>query len=111
LDTTVFSGSVDGTFSLNVDGSGNLHVIYTTSFVPTPPAPVFCGTITGAGTTNATLSWSSTNGVSYDVEYITNIAQTNWLLLGTYPATGTNTLCLDTNGPWPQCFYRINAHY
>jgi hypothetical protein len=115
LDTTAFSGAVAGAgiFTLTVAG-GNLHVIYTTTYVappPVPPSPVLSGTIAGAGTACATLSWSSTNGVSYDVQYITNIAQTNWLPLGTYAGTGANTTCQDTNGPWPQCFYRINAHH
>jgi hypothetical protein len=110
LDTSAFSGAVAGTFSLNVDGSGNLHVTYTATVV-TPPAPTLSGTITGAGTSSATLSWSSASGVLYDVYYTTNLAPANWLLLGTYPATGTTTSCVDATGPWPQCFYRINAHH
>jgi hypothetical protein len=93
-----------GYFTAVADGSG-----IVLNFTPgTIAAPVLSSTIVGAGTTNATISWSSVAGVDYKVEYSTNLARGVWLLLGDVTASGTNSSIVDTSGA-PVRFYRVVA--
>ena len=58
---------------------------------------------------NFQLSWSTTTGLVYQVQYKTNILQGNWVNLGSAVTATTGTLTLvDTNAlKFPQRFYRL----
>jgi hypothetical protein len=106
FNSLVNGTNVAGTFSTVADASGILL-----NFVPTNPLPppVLSGSIAGAGTGNATLNWSAVNGVNYQVQCKTNLAQTDWQSLGTLTASDTTASFTDTNAPVPQKFYRVVA--
>jgi subtilase family serine protease len=63
-----------------------------------------------ATTTNDTvqISWNGVAGLVYQVQYKTNLLQTNWINLGA-ATMGTNPIKIvfDVTGPDPQRFYRI----
>jgi len=56
---------------------------------------------------NATLSWNSTSGLAYTVQYKSNLNQPLWLFLGKADATSANTTFTDTALAEPQRFYRV----
>ena len=64
--------------------------------------------------TNGTLNftWNALTGLVYQVQYKTNLLQTNWINLGT-AITATNLTATATNliGPDPQRFYRLQLLY
>jgi len=64
-----------------------------------------------AKTTNGfSLTWSTAGGLTYQVQYKTNLSQANWLNLGTSTvATGASLSLSDTNGfqSSSQRFYRL----
>jgi fibronectin-binding autotransporter adhesin len=100
-------GNDAGTFSTSVDANG----VYL-NFIPgaTPPSPVISSQIVGAGTTSAQLTWSSVNGVTYQVQYKTNLNQAVWQVLSNITATGSSTTVVDNNNPVPkERYYRILA--
>jgi len=54
------------------------------------------------------LVWNTTAGLNYQVQYQTNLLQTNWINLGDVTAALTNTLTLaDTNTLSARRFYRL----
>ena len=91
-----------GKFVSSVDGAGSVLL----NFLPTPP-PVISG-LPGAGTTNVNISWSAVVGVNYQVQYTTNLAQPDWLPLGSVTAVETNASLTDNSPPQPQRFYRVS---
>jgi autotransporter-associated beta strand protein len=91
-----------GKFVSSADAQGNVFL----NFLPTPP-PVISSSLPGAGTTNLSIGWSAVVGVTYQVQYTTNLAQPNWLPLGSIMATGTNASLSDNSLPQPQRFYRV----
>jgi autotransporter-associated beta strand protein len=108
--STKFANLVNASYSAgsftNFVSGGNVIL----QFVPDPsavPAPTVSGSITGAGTANASISWSAKSGVNYQLQYKDDLNLTNWLVLGNVTAT-TNTASLpDTTGPVPHRFYRV----
>lgn len=99
------NGITAGTFSTSVDGAGNVFLSYVTS---TTPRPVIENYISGAGTTNATIRWSSVNGVSYQVQYKNDLNDTGWNILGSVTATGSTASIIDSNNPpATKRFYRV----
>jgi uncharacterized repeat protein (TIGR03803 family) len=75
------------------------------TFVPTPPpAPVFQPVVRSNNT--LALAWSTVAGRLYQVQYSTNLTQTNWLNLG---SPGTNGSLSVIIGPDPRRFYRIRV--
>jgi len=94
-----------GTFSTSVDGSGNVFLSYVASATP---RPIIENYITGAGTTNATIRWSSVSGASYQVQYKNDLNDTSWNILGAVTATGSTASIIDTNNPPARMrFYRV----
>jgi hypothetical protein len=94
-----------GTFSTTVDGSGNVFLNFVSS---TAPRPVIESYIAGAGTTNATIKWSSVNGVNYEVQYKNALSNGPWNSLGIVTASGSTAQINDTNTPVaPMRFYRV----
>lgn len=102
----IFNGtSSAGSFTNYADATGNVIL----EFIPGAgvPEPVIDSAITGAGTANATLSWSAVNGVTYQVQYKTNLNQPGWLILGSETATGSTASFTDTTGPHAERYYRV----
>jgi hypothetical protein len=62
----------------------------------------------GAGTVSFT--WNAMVGLSYQVQYKTNLTQPAWSDLGA-PLVATNNTpsASDTTGPDPQRFYRLSV--
>jgi subtilase family serine protease len=59
-------------------------------------------------TSNAfVLSWNSLAGIQYQLQYSTNLAQTNWFILSTNVATDFITAFTNVIGTDPQQFYRV----
>ena len=72
------------------------------------PAPVFQAATTTSSTFN--LAWGTMAGLVYQVQYQTNLLETNWINLGKpLIATSTNMTVSDTNAisSSPQRFYRL----
>jgi len=96
------AGNNTGIFTTSADATG----IYLT-FRPIP-RPSIDPNVVGAGTTNAQLSWSSVGGVTYRVQYKTNLNQIGWLDLTNLAATGTTTTIVDNTSPAPaERYYRV----
>lgn len=108
-DFSAIAGTNDiaaGTFSTSVDGSGNIILSYAPA--PPPPRPLIESNIPGAGTTNATIQWSSVDGITYQVQYKDNLNAANWSVLGSVKATGPTASITDTTEPpAAQRFYRV----
>jgi fibronectin-binding autotransporter adhesin len=99
------NGITAGTFSTSVDGSGNVFLSWAPS---TTPRPIIENYISGAGTTNATIRWSSVNGTSYQVQYKNDLNDTGWNVLSSVTATGSTVSIIDTNNPPATMrFYRV----
>jgi Concanavalin A-like lectin/glucanases superfamily/Subtilase family len=66
--------------------------------------------LTSVTQTNGVIAfaWSALSGQNYQVQYKTNLAQTDWMNLGA-PLTATNatTTASDAIGPEPQRYYRV----
>jgi hypothetical protein len=74
------------------------------------PATLFRTVTKTNGTLNFT--WNALTGFVYQVQYKTNLLQTNWINLGAV-ITATNVTATATNlmGPDPQRFYRLQLLY
>ncbi|MGA2242042.1 MAG: protease pro-enzyme activation domain-containing protein [Verrucomicrobiota bacterium] len=74
------------------------------------PVPRFQSVTKTNGTIN--LTWNALTGLVYQVQYKTNLLQTNWINLGAV-ITATNVTVTATNliGPDPQRFYRLQLLY
>ena len=70
------------------------------------PVPVFQKTVRNGSSIQ--LTWNSLSGLNYQLRYKTNLAQTNWLNLGS-PVTAFDdtTTTVDTLGSDKQRFYRL----
>ena len=99
-------GSTNATITVAAtDGCGNTaSVIYDTHIDNTPP--VIQAVMQTDGT--LALTWSAMPWQTYQVQYTTDLNQTNWNLLGN-AITTTNALATasDAIGPDPQRFYRV----
>jgi subtilase family serine protease len=78
--------------------------------VTTVPVPAFQTLTKTNGTLNFT--WNALIGLVYQMQYKTNLLQTNWINLGAV-ITATNFTATSTNfiGPDPQRFYRLQLLY
>lgn len=56
---------------------------------------------------NVNLSWNSLTGMSYIVQYKTNLNQIQWMPVETVKGTNSVTTFTDTNPPGPQRFYQV----
>jgi hypothetical protein len=78
-------------------------------FVSPIPAPV----LQSISRTNnlVNLSWSALPGYLYDLQYATNLSQTNWTSLrGVQFPTNFPMMGTDTNPPEPRRFYRVRLY-
>ncbi|HSY74779.1 MAG TPA: protease pro-enzyme activation domain-containing protein [Dongiaceae bacterium] len=78
------------------------------SLVPIPTASFQTAALTAASS-NINFAWNSLTGLVYQVQFKTNLLQTNWLVLKSITATNTTTTFVDTNPvtTLPQKFYRL----
>lgn len=105
--TSIVNGSFSGgSFTNYADVSGNIILQFNPGSAA-PPQPTLSPNIVGAGTSSSTISWSSTAGYTYTVQYKTNLNQVGWLTLGTAAATGSTTSIVDNSGPHAERYYRI----
>jgi hypothetical protein len=80
------------------------------SVTPIMPPAFKAAQQTTAPTTAFNLTWSAVAGLVYQVQYNTNLLQTNWINLGSPITATTNTLSIsDTNAfsSSPSRFYRV----
>jgi hypothetical protein len=78
------------------------------------PIPVPAFQAATATANNFNLTWAATTGLVYQVQYQTNLLQTNWINLGNPLMATTNVLTVaDTNAISisPQRFYRLEILY
>ena len=69
------------------------------------PAPSF--TTFSKETDSFAFHWSTLAGVAYQVQYQTNLLETNWLVLANITATAGTLGFTNGSGSDPQCYYRI----
>jgi uncharacterized repeat protein (TIGR03803 family) len=97
-------GSLYGTTTYGgTNDSGTIFRIAVTS----PPNPSLFQSVAQAGNT-LVLTWTATLGQRYQVQFKTDLEQSNWNLLGpVINATNTLMTTTDTNGPDQARFYRL----
>ncbi len=85
-------------------GVSNYGTVFRLSITPSPPA---FQSVTHAGNT-ISFTWSALLGRSYQVQFTTNLTQTNWRALA-LPIAATNAIATasDTIGADRQRFYRV----
>jgi hypothetical protein len=71
------------------------------------PAVAFKTATQTAGTFN--LTWATATGLVYQVQYKTNLLQTNWLNLTKATTATTTNLSASDTGASPQRFYRLSV--
>jgi len=76
--------------------------------VPIPPA-VFQTSLVTKTNNNLKFAWSALTGLVYQVQFKTNLLQTNWVVLKSITATNSTSTFVDTNpvAASPQKFYRL----
>jgi hypothetical protein len=75
------------------------------SVTPLPP-PVFQSAAVAGG--SLTLTWSAVTGVTYQLQYTTNLSLLNWTNLGAPITAGSSAIATsDANVAQPQRFYRV----
>jgi uncharacterized repeat protein (TIGR03803 family) len=80
---------------------------YGTIFRLSVPMPPAFRAMTQTGSTVA-LTWSAVAGQKYQVQYSTNLSQTNWInLCSPFTATNDTAAACDTIGLDPQRLYRV----
>ena len=78
------------------------------SLTPIPAAVFQPATMTKTNN-NPKFAWNALTGVVYQVQFKTNLLQTNWAVLNSVTATNTPVTFVDTNPVTgsPQKFYRL----
>jgi len=73
------------------------------------PAAAFQPAAVTATNNNLKFAWNAMTGLVYQVQFKTNLLQTNWAVLKSVAATNTATTFVDTNPitSFPQKFYRL----
>ena len=73
------------------------------------PAAIFQTTTVTKTNNNFKFAWNAATGIVYQVQYKTNLLQTNWFTLKSITATNTAITFVDTNpiSGIPQKFYRL----
>src|SRR5579883_3505281 len=101
-----WSGAVTGTknqISLLMNG----HKSVSASFTPSLAPPVFESI--GIANASVSLTWSAVLGLSYQLQYTTNLSQAPWVNLGiSIKATGPTITTTDAAGTDTARFYRVH---
>ncbi len=90
-------------YGTTVDGGSGAGTVFR--FILNPPAPVMQSVV--KTNIDANLMWSAVAGGKYQLQCLTNLAQTNWINLG-FPIAATNdaVIAFDAAPPDTQRFYR-----
>jgi hypothetical protein len=70
------------------------------------PNPSF-RSVAKTSTNAVSFSWNTFTNMAYQIQYSTNLAKTNWIILSTNIATGPVLTLTNSYGTDPQRFYRI----
>jgi hypothetical protein len=93
-------------FEQSVAGVASGPFTPTLGTAPPPPAPEFQAPALVDGALQ--LTWASVSGVAYQVQYSTDLSQTNWINLGAIiTATTNSTSTNDVIGSNSLRFYRV----
>ena len=98
--------AADGSFygTTYLGGASNRGTIFRLSLTPSPPV---LQTVIRAGST-LTLTWSAEAGHTYQVQFLTDLTQTNWSSSGgLITATNSTSTASDTIGADRQRYYRV----
>jgi subtilase family serine protease len=76
--------------------------------VPAPAFTGFSGPSSGA-TNGFSFSWNTLAGVTYQVQYKTNLVQADWLTLSNFTATASSVNFTNFPGADPCRFYRVRS--
>jgi hypothetical protein len=73
------------------------------------PAAIFQSATVAKTNNNLKFAWNALTGLVYQVQFKTNLLQTNWAVLKSVTATNTPATFVDTNPvtSFPQKFYRL----
>jgi hypothetical protein len=99
-----------GTNSILQFGAENDPSYFGLDDVSVTPVPTVAFRTAVASANSFSLRWSTASGLTYQVQYKTNLLQANWIDLGTpIVATGTSLTISDTNSVKSslQRFYRL----
>ena len=89
-------------------GSRNDNTYFALDSVSVVPAPAPSLQVLTTGKTALQLVWTALAGLSYQVQYATNLLQTNWINNGAAVTATTNSVTLpETVGPDTARFYRV----
>jgi alpha-tubulin suppressor-like RCC1 family protein len=112
-ESVVDFAAVQGTaYQIAVDGfdgaTGNIML----NLQETPYSPTVSGVVplllkAAVQGKSLVLSFNSSPGLSYTIQYKNSLKTAGWLVLTNVLATGTNTVCHDSITNSPQRFYRI----
>jgi hypothetical protein len=97
--TVLQFGELDDLFYLGLDD---------VTLTPIPAAAIQPVTVVKTNS-NLKFSWTALTGLVYQVQFQTNLLQTNWTVLKSITATNTPVTFVDTNPitTFPQKFYRL----
>ncbi len=107
-----FFVSATGTNSTLQFAAENDHFYFGLDGVTLTPIPAIAFESMVQATNTYRFNWDAATGLVYQVQYKTNLLQTNWFNLGTAITARTNTLTIaDTNALIlsPQRFYRLGV--
>lgn len=109
----------NGPYAIAVDGNTNVYVAdsLNNTIRGAFPYPAVAGAqlsttvriSSWSATQLMTLHWAAIQGHSYQIQYKTNLNQTNWINLSTATAASPTASALVPCGPDPQRFYRVLA--
>jgi hypothetical protein len=111
LNSDLASGAPISAAQLYLDlttASDHLPVVADYTIPITVPAPLLQSVTATGGT--VTFTWNAVVNAAYQLQYCTDLTQTNWTDLGSL-ITATNTVmsATDSIGPDPQRFYHVLA--
>jgi hypothetical protein len=107
LQFLVCATGTNATLKIQAENDPSYFGLDDVSVTPIP-SPAFKTSAKSAGSFQ--LSWTTTTGLTYQVQYKTNLLQTAWVNLSNpFVATNYSSIFLDTNalGFSPQRFYRL----
>lgn len=103
----LFIGTATGTNTTLLFNAENQPNGFGLDDVTVTPIPVPSFSTFFARTNAITFNWNTLAGVGYQIQYLTNLLQTNWLVLTNLSATANTTSFTEAPGKNMQRFYRI----